>query len=106
MRARVVISKSTRTGKKLMAVFAYPGGQKKTVHFGCASCGDFIRWSNVSHYLGDGKRRAYIARHGASKSHENWNDPTSPGALSRWILWEKRSLASAIASYKRRFSIS
>lgn len=105
MRSRTVrISKSTRPGKKLMALFSYADGRKKTVHFGCASCGDYIRWSKVDKSLGDRRRRAYIARHGARKSRENWNDLESPGALSRWILWEKRTLPSAIASYERRLS--
>ena len=29
-------------------------------------------------------RAAYIARHTV---RENWNDPYSAGALSRWLLW-------------------
>ena len=88
----------------MMAVFSYPGGREKTVHFGCDACGDYVRWSKIDRSLGDRKRRAYLARHGALKSRENWSDLESPGALSRWILWEKRTLPSAIAAYKRRMS--
>ena len=103
-RPTVRISKSSRQGKKMMAVFSYPDGREKTVHFGCAVCGDYVRWSKVDRSLGDRKRRAYIARHGTLKSRENWSDLESPGALSRWILWEKRTLPSAIAAYRRRMT--
>lgn len=41
-RPGVRISKSARPGKKLVAVFSYADGRTKTVHFGCATCGDFV----------------------------------------------------------------
>ena len=46
-------------------------------------------------------RAAYIARH---RVNENHNDPLTPGALSRWLLWgESRSLARNTAAFRRRF---
>ena len=36
---------------------------------------------------------------------ENWKDPTTAGALSRWILWGKPSLRESFNDYKKRFNI-
>jgi hypothetical protein len=36
---------------------------------------------------------------------ENWRDPTTPGALSRWVLWNKPSLKGSIADFKKRFHL-
>jgi hypothetical protein len=46
------------------------------------------------------KKDAYIARH---KVNENWNEPTSAGALARFILWNKKTLNESISDFKRRF---
>ena len=92
---RVDIRKSDRKGKKLVAIFS----DGKTVHFGGAGCGDYIIYSAKSGALGDAKRRAYISRHSKSPG-ENWSNIRSAGALSRYVLWEKRTLPAAIAYYK------
>ena len=97
---RVFVGPSDRPGKKLVAAFS----DGKRVHFGCAGCGDYVRWSRVSRALADRKRAAYLARHGAPQSRENWRDLRSPGALSRWILWEKRSLREAVRAYARKLA--
>ena len=48
-------------------------------------------------------RAAYIARH---RVNENHNDPLTPSALSRWLLWGKsRSLARNTAAFRRRFRL-
>jgi len=47
------------------------------------------------------QRMRYLIRH---KKTENWNNPKSAGALSRWILWgDHTSIAENLAAYKRRF---
>jgi len=89
----VSITKSDRPEKRLKSVFEDP---KRTIHFGFKGGSTFIDEQD------DAKRKAYIARH---KVRENWNDPTSPGALSRYILWEKPTLQSAIGAYRRRFNL-
>jgi hypothetical protein len=43
------------------------------------------------------KRNAYLKRHSVN---ENWN-VRSKGALSRWVLWEKRSIKDGIKSYNK-----
>jgi hypothetical protein len=47
------------------------------------------------------QRLRYLLRH---KNNENWNNPKSAGALSRWILWgDHTSIAENFKSYQRRF---
>jgi hypothetical protein len=92
----ISISDSTKADKKLMAVFEN-NGRKKTVHFGAKNMTDYT----LSH---DKVRRdLYLTRHA---KRENWNDPMSPGALSRWILWGNSiSRAKNISDYKKKFNL-
>lgn len=49
------------------------------------------------------QRQRYLTRH---RKAENWKDPKSAGALSRWVLWGKStSLAKNLSDYKRRFKL-
>ena len=83
--------------KKYAAVFVLPNGRQRTVRFGTAS--NYV--SNPRKTARD--RAAYIARH---RVNENHNDPLTPGALSRWLLWgESRSLARNTAAFRRRFRL-
>lgn len=89
------IKKSSKPDKKLMAVFD-EGGKQIVRHFGQAGADDFTKTKN------DAQKALYIARH---KKNENWNDPTTPGALSRYILWNKPTVTESVADYKKRFNI-
>jgi len=92
---------STRKAKKYVATFTHGDTVTKT-HFGGKGCGDFIKYSTQSHALGNTKRAAYIKRHGAT---ESWKDPTTAATLSRYVLWEKRTLKAAITAFKKRFRV-
>jgi hypothetical protein len=96
---KVVISKSDKKGKKLKAIFSgEKSGKKikKTIHFGAEGMSDFT-------IHGDTKRKArYLARH---RKRENWSDPMTAGALSRWILWNKPTLEGSIKDFKVRFRL-
>lgn len=94
---KVVIKKSTSKGKKMMAVFTYDDGKKKTVHFGQAGASDFTKNKDET------RKSAYLARH---QKRENWNDYDTAGALSRWILWNKKSLSESISNYKSKFNLN
>jgi hypothetical protein len=72
---------------------------KKTVYFGAKGMNDYISYSKKGHEIGDKHKELYLARHAA---REDWTDYLSPGALSRWILWNERTLASSLADYLRR----
>ena len=92
---KVIIKKSNRKEKKLMAVFENcNNGREKITHFGSFGMEDFTTHCDPL------RKQRYLDRH---RKNENWNDPTSAGALSRWILWNKTSLQSSISDYKSRF---
>ena len=94
---KVIIKESTQPKKKLMAIFFSKEGKKlKTIHFGARGYTDYT-------LSGDEKKKAaYIKRH---QARENFNDPMTAGALSRWILWNKPTRRASIADYKRRFNL-
>ena len=99
----VTISRSSNSEKKLMAVFEDSEGKKmKTTHFGQRGASDYTKH-------GDKERmERYLERHGGgttTSTKEDWKDPTTAGALSRWILWNKPSLSGSFADYKRRFGL-
>ena len=100
----VGVHRSTRKHAKLCATFQDGAGKLKHVHFGRLGCSDFIGYSaQLTPPMAAQKRAAYIARH--SRGGEDWTRPDTPGALSRYILWEKPTLAAAIAAFKKRFRI-
>jgi hypothetical protein len=89
------IKPSEKPEKKLKATFE-TDGRTKTTHFGAAGMSDFTKHHD------EARKARYLARHSAT---EHWGDPTSAGALSRWILWNKTSLEASKADYKRRFGL-
>jgi hypothetical protein len=86
------ISKSPVKGKKLRAYFS----DGTITDFGATGYSDFTKHKDVS------RKKRYIVRH---SRRENWKDPKSAGALSRYVLWNKKSLKASIADYKRRFRL-
>ena len=92
----IIPSKSK--GKRLTAVFNV-GGKEKRVHFGSEGAYTYIDGGS------DDRRKNYLARHAALKT-EDWDDPLTAGALSRWILWgDSPNIDKNIASFKRRFHL-
>ena len=91
------IDESTNPEKKLMAVFTKPNGRTKTIHFGARGMSDYTQHKDKS------RRKNYLARHGGMG--EDWNDPMTAGALSRWILWGKPSLRESFNDFKKRFNM-
>lgn len=93
----VEIKRSTNKEKKLMAIFTYPDGKTKTTHFGARGMSDYTKH-------GDKERmERYVDRH--DNGREDWNDPTTAGALSRWVLWNKPSLSASFNDFKKRFKL-
>ena len=90
----VIIKPSTNPKKKLMAQFSNP---KKTIHFGSAGMSDFTINKD------EDRKKRYLDRH---RKNENWNDPRTAGALSRWILWNKPTRRASISDFKSRFNLS
>jgi hypothetical protein len=92
------ITRSTDPEKKMMAVFEVDG-RERTTHFGQAGAKDYTRHSKLDR---EARKRSYDARH---KPTEDWSDPTSAGALSKYILWNKPTVSASITDYKQRFNL-
>lgn len=93
---KVTIKKSTRPGKKLMAIFISKNGRTKTIHFGAAGMSDYTKHKDPA------RKQRYLARH---KARENWNVPDTAGSLSRHILWSEPSLQKSITKFKKKFNL-
>ncbi len=93
----VVIKKSDKAGKKMVAVFTRDNGRTKSVHFGQAGAPDYTITKDKA------QRKRYLDRH---RARENWSNPESAGALSRWILWgNSTSRQENIRSFKSKFNL-
>jgi len=97
------ITKSSAKDKRFTASFCKckikdecKGKNRKNVNFGLKGGSTFIDHGDEE------KKKNYLARH---KVNENWNDPTTAGALSRWILWNKQTLKASIEDFKKRFKL-
>jgi hypothetical protein len=91
----IKVVKSSRKGKKYDAFFDIDGKEKK-VSFGAEGYSDYTQNKDPA------RRESYIKRH---RPTENWSDPTTPGALSRYILWEDTDINKAISGFKKRYNI-
>ena len=90
------ITRSANPEKKMMAVFDVDG-RERTTHFGQAGAKDYTIHDKMTR---EARKKAYDSRH---RTTEDWSDPLSAGALSKYVLWSKPSLSAGIAEYKRRF---
>jgi hypothetical protein len=90
------LRRSRNPEKKWDAVFEKEG-KEKVVSFGAKGYSDFTKHKDVT------RKARYIKRH--SGMGEHWNKPDTPGALSRWILWNKPSLKGSLRDFKKRFSL-
>ena len=92
----VVIKKSDKAGKKMMATFKMDNGRSRTTHFGAAGMDDYTKTKDKA------QKSRYLKRH---RRNERWNDPTSAGALSRWILWNLPTRSASITAFKKKFNL-
>ena len=86
------IETSDNKDKKYDAIFREAG----KVSFGAKGMSDFTKHKDPE------RKKLYLARH---KKTEDWSNPITPGALSRWILWNKPTLKASIEDYKNRFNL-
>ena len=93
----VSIGKSTRAGKKMMAIFYDEAKKKiKTTHFGADTYESYPDHQDLQ------RKMNYLGRH---EKKENWNDYMTAGSLSRWILWNRPTLNESIKDYMRKFKL-
>jgi len=94
---KMIVKKSNKPGKKLMAVFTKDNGRTKTTHFGSAGMDDYTLKKDKE------QRKRYRSRH---KKDLSTGDYTRAGYLSYYILWgDSTSRKENISSYKRRFKL-
>ena len=105
----IKIVKSQKTAKKYDAHFKLDNGKEKIVSFGSSGMRDYtlINDKNSEFYLPklidrNVTKASYLRRH---RARENWENPLTAGALSRWILWDRKSLKASIAKFKRKFKL-
>lgn len=91
------IKPSHKKEKKWDATFVYPDGHTKVVPFGQKGYSDYTKHKDKT------RKQRYINRH--SGMGENWKDPTTPGALSLWVLWNKPSFRASVSDFKKRFNL-
>ena len=68
--------------------------REKTIKFGAKGYTDFTKSKDEE------QKKRYLARH---KKNENWSDPATAGALSRWILWNKPTIKASLADIKSKY---
>ena len=104
----VKIVKSSNSAKKFDAIFMVDGKEKST-SFGSNGMRDYTLISDKSSkwYLPkildrNVVRDSYRRRH---KKDLETKDPTRAGYLSYYLLWNKKTLASSIKDYKKKFKL-
>jgi hypothetical protein len=95
--SKVVIKKSDKPDKKLVAIFTRDNGRTKKTYFGSAGMDDYTLTKDKE------QRARYRKRH----QKDNISNPESAGSLSWYILWgESTSRKENIKSYKKRFNLT
>ena len=95
---KLVSVKHATDGKhKYTAQFLQDNGRTKTTHFGAKGMDDYTLKGDKA------QRERYLSRH---KARENWNDPSTAAALSRWLLWgDSTSFAQNLHAFRSRFGL-
>jgi len=79
---------------KYVAVFSNP---PQHISFGALGYEDYTQHNDAN------RKKLYLNRH---RKNEDWTNPRTAGALSRWILWNKSSLEESIAHYIKKFHMN
>ena len=90
MKERVVIKPTSRAYKRLEAKF-----ENKTVAFGQKGGSAF------PDHKDDKTKENWEKRH---RVREDWQDYDTAGALSKHVLWNKKTIAASVADLNRRQS--
>jgi len=97
------LRKSLKPAKKYDAVFETPEGKEKVVSFGQKGYNDFILFNEKEGAkIANTHKERYLNRH---RKNEHWDKADSPGALSRYILWNKKTVKASLRDYKKRFNV-
>ena len=88
----IVIKRSHNPKKKYDAII----NENKTISFGANGYSDYTMNKD------DKRRQNYIQRH----SNEDWtkSNIASPAWMSRFLLWEKKSLPAAVNNANKKYN--
>lgn len=89
----IVLQKSPKRDKKFRVTFLENG---KHVDFGQKGYSDYTKHKDKE------RMKRYLTRH--ARMGENWTQSGryTPGYWSRWLLWSRPDMGSAIASVSKR----
>ena len=92
------VSPSSDADKKYDVKLETDSGREKTVRIGAKGMDDFTKTRD------EDQKARYIARHAA---REDWklSGALSSGFWSRWLLWNKPTLAASKEDVRRRFNL-
>jgi acetone carboxylase gamma subunit len=90
------IKKDTDGVHKYVAVFLLDNEKTKTIRFGAYGYEDYTTHKDEE------RKKLYINRH---RARENWNDPTTAGALSYHLLWSEKTFKTALSKFKKKFNL-
>jgi hypothetical protein len=60
-----------------------------------------VFYEDYTQHHDDERKRLYLLRH----QNEDWENPYTAGALSRWLLWNTKSLRSNLDLFKKKFNV-
>lgn len=92
----IALSKSEDKTKKLNVKFYDKSKLIKSVDFGAKGYSDYTKHKD------DRRKDRYLKRH---IKNEDWNNYMTAGSLSRYILWNKKTLKDSIIDYSKRFKL-
>ena len=59
--------------------------------------------SDFTKHNDEDRKKRYLNRH---RKNENWEKYMTAGSLSRYILWNKKTLKASIEDYIKRFNLT
>jgi hypothetical protein len=90
----ITLQKSSRDAKKYQVTL----DSMAVVHFGAAGYSDYTKHRDPA------RKQRYIQRH---ERREDWTRTGmhTPGFWSRWLLWNKPTLAESMEDVQRKFRV-
>jgi hypothetical protein len=93
---KFTLERATDGTHKWVGVFTDDDGKTRRIAFGAKGYEDYTMHKNPL------RKENYLQRH---RSREDWTNPMTPGALSRFLLWEVPDIHEAVRRFRRRFSL-
>jgi hypothetical protein len=97
MATKIYLYESDKPAKKYYIEFTNPKtGRVKKTYFGATGYEDYTMHKD------DKRKDLYLARH---KAKEDYTNIYLPGALSKFLLWNKKTLPASIKDANTKFGV-